>query len=46
VLTKRGLLAVPVVAGGEATQTVEQAAQRGECALLLDGVFKYPSAVS
>ena len=46
VLTKRGLLAVPVVAGGEATQTVEQAAQRGECALLLDGTFKYPSAVS
>jgi hypothetical protein len=45
VLTKRGLLAVPIVAGGEATQTVEQAAQRGACALLLDGIFKYPSAV-
>ena len=45
VLTKRGLLAVPIVAGGEATQTAEQAAQQGECALLLDGIFKYPSAV-
>ena len=46
VLMQRGLLAVPVVAGGEATQTAEQAAQRGACALLLDGIFKYPSAVS
>ena len=46
VLTKRGLLAVPIVAGGEATQTVEQAAQQGECALLINGTFKYPSAVS
>ena len=46
VLMQRGLLAVPVVAGGEATQTAEQAAQQGECALLLDGIFKYPSAVS
>ena len=46
VLTKRGLLAVPIVAGGEATQTAEQAAQQGACALLLDGIFKYPSAVS
>jgi hypothetical protein len=46
VLTERGLLAVPVVAGGEATQTAEQAAQQGDCALLLDGIFKYPSAVS
>jgi hypothetical protein len=45
VLMQRGLLAVPVVAGGEATQTAEQAAQQGECALLLDGIFKYPSAV-
>jgi hypothetical protein len=45
VLMQRGLLAVPVVAGGEATQTAEQAAQRGACALLLDGIFKYPSAV-
>jgi hypothetical protein len=45
VITKRGLLAVPIVAGGEATQTAEQAAQRGACALLLDGIFKYPSAV-
>jgi hypothetical protein len=45
VLMRRGLLAVPVVAGGEATQTAEQAAQQGECALLLDGIFKYPSAV-
>ena len=45
VLTKRGLLAVPIVAGGEATQTAEQAAQRSACALLLDGIFKYPSAV-
>jgi hypothetical protein len=45
VLMQRGLLAVPVVAGGEATQTAEQAAQRGECALLLDGIFKNPSAV-
>jgi hypothetical protein len=45
VLTKRGLLAVPIVAGGEATQTAEQAAQQGACALLLDGIFKYPSAV-
>ena len=46
VLTKRGLLAVPIVAGGEATQTVEQAAQQGECALLINGMFKYLSAVS
>jgi hypothetical protein len=46
VLTKRGLLAVPIVAGGEATQTAEQAAQQGECALLINGTFKYPSAVS
>jgi uncharacterized protein YdhG (YjbR/CyaY superfamily) len=46
VLTKRGLLAVPIVAGGEATQTVEQAAQQGECALLINGTFKYPSVVS
>jgi hypothetical protein len=45
VLMQRGLLAVPVVAGGEATQTAEQAAQQGECALLLNGIFKYPSAV-
>ncbi len=45
VLMQRGLLAVPVVAGGEATQTAEQAAQRSACALLLDGIFKYPSAV-
>jgi hypothetical protein len=45
VLMQRGLLAVPVVAGGEATQTAEQAAQRGACALLLDGIFKNPSAV-
>ena len=46
VLMQRGLLAVPIVAGGEATQTAEQAAQQGACALLLDGIFKYPSAVS
>jgi len=45
VLMQRGLLAVPIVAGGEATQTAEQAAQQSECALLLDGIFKYPSAV-
>jgi len=45
VLMQRGLLAVPIVAGGEATQTAEQAAQQGACALLLDGIFKYPSAV-
>jgi len=37
---------VPIVAGGEATQTVEQAAQQGECALLINGMFKYLSAVS
>ncbi len=46
VLTRRGLLAVPIFAGGEATQTAEEAAQQGLCALLIEGNFTHAGAVS